>query len=550
MKPPSHNSTEDTVQQQPRIAALYARVSTERQEDEQTIQVQIAELKERIAADGNVLSDKNIFTDDGWSGAMLQRPALDNMRAAAANGSFEVLYVFDRGRLARKYHYQAIVIEQLEDRGIVFISLKDKSVVTDDDRVWQGFQGLFAEWERAKIAERFRIGRIQRAKAGRLINGQSLYGYTRIKRGEKQPAYIIINEEEARVVRMIFEWYGSEKCSLREIIQRLYRLGIPPRKEKSDRWTKGPLIRILKCESYFTGEIYYNKSEAVVPKNPISKEKYKRVKKSSRKERPREEWLPYSVPKLIEDTTIYAKVQKRLEYNKRYATKNKKHDYLLSGFVWCECGHRRAGDGYSKGNNHYYRCAQRIYKHPKPSECTSPGINAVVVDKAFWHKFSEFLKDPKLSREAAENYLKETNVDSVTKQQQLRLQQILDNLGEEEKRYLKAYGTGTMSEQQFQEMAEDVSRRRLPHQRQLNALRIQERQRQVDPISVEKLMEKVALKLKKIDPSEKREVIEDVISKVCIGRNTVDVYGKVEIPSSSLCLNMGLKNENRNRRPA
>ena len=175
MKPPINNPVATLNAQQPKIAALYARVSTANQEDEQTIDVQIAEVKERIKADGNILGDENIFLDNGWSGAILQRPALDNMRASAANKSFDVLYVFDRGRLARKYHYQAIVIEELEDKEIQFISLNDRSVENDDDRVMQGVQGLFAEWERTKIAERFRIGRLQRAKTGRLINRQALY---------------------------------------------------------------------------------------------------------------------------------------------------------------------------------------------------------------------------------------------------------------------------------------------------------------------------------------------------------------------------------------
>src|SRR5688500_14055467 len=87
-------------------AATYVRVSTGRQEKEETIDSQLDEIRAAVAAYGATLSEDNIFADDGWTGEILQRPALDEMRDAAAEGRFQVLFVYDRGRLSRQYAYQ------------------------------------------------------------------------------------------------------------------------------------------------------------------------------------------------------------------------------------------------------------------------------------------------------------------------------------------------------------------------------------------------------------------------------------------------------------
>jgi site-specific DNA recombinase len=88
------------------IAGLYARVSSEKQEQEQTIDSQIDEIASEIERDGNILSSENTFIDDGWSGTMLERPSLDKMRDAAKEGRFQILYVYDRGRLSRVFVHQ------------------------------------------------------------------------------------------------------------------------------------------------------------------------------------------------------------------------------------------------------------------------------------------------------------------------------------------------------------------------------------------------------------------------------------------------------------
>lgn len=263
------NTTGVKVVAQPLIAALYARVSTTDQEEQETIKTQLDDLYERIKEDGNILSPDNEYKDDGWTGTILERPALDAMRDAAEGGKFQILYVYDRGRIARRYLYQEMVLEELEKVGIRFVTLHDRAILNDEDRLMQGFQGLFAEWERTKILERTRRGRLRKAKEGILMSGQPLYGYTRVPKTETTPAHWIINEDEARMARQMFDWVGKEIRSLYDVQQKLYELGILPKKRRDLWWSKGSILRLLKNETYITGIHYYNTTEAVPAKKPI-----------------------------------------------------------------------------------------------------------------------------------------------------------------------------------------------------------------------------------------------------------------------------------------
>src|SRR3989344_7531101 len=115
----------DENKKEGKIAGAYGRVSTGRQEQEATIDSQIDEIKNRVASDGNMLPPENIFIDDGWTGEMLQRPALDLMRDAARDGKFQILYVYDRGRLSRIFAHQEVLLEEITDKGIQFVTLHD-----------------------------------------------------------------------------------------------------------------------------------------------------------------------------------------------------------------------------------------------------------------------------------------------------------------------------------------------------------------------------------------------------------------------------------------
>lgn len=104
--------------------ALYARVSSEQQAQQATIESQIAMLRERAQSDGHVVLSSDMYVDEGYSGATLVRPALERLRDRAAEGAIDLLYVHNPDRLARRYAYQVLLLEELSRNGVSVVFLQ------------------------------------------------------------------------------------------------------------------------------------------------------------------------------------------------------------------------------------------------------------------------------------------------------------------------------------------------------------------------------------------------------------------------------------------
>src|SRR5262245_63603715 len=135
-------------------AAMYARVSSERQAEAHTVESQVAALQERLARDGLHLSDELQFIDEGYSGAALVRPALERLRDVVAVGAVDRLYVHSPDRLARKYAYQVLLVDEFQRAGVEVIFLNHELGRTPEDELLLQVQGMMAEYERAKILDR------------------------------------------------------------------------------------------------------------------------------------------------------------------------------------------------------------------------------------------------------------------------------------------------------------------------------------------------------------------------------------------------------------
>jgi site-specific DNA recombinase len=154
-------------------AAIYARVSTGRQERDQTIDSQLTALRQWATAQGHDLPDALVFTDEGYSGARLDRPGLDRLRDAARSGEFEILGVYTPDRLARKYAYQVLLLEELRKAGCEVAFVQRPLTEDPHDQLLLQIQGAIAEYERAVLGERFRRGKLQKARAGPVSGPQA-----------------------------------------------------------------------------------------------------------------------------------------------------------------------------------------------------------------------------------------------------------------------------------------------------------------------------------------------------------------------------------------
>ncbi len=510
-------------------AALYARVSTERQKDEKTIEAQIAEIKRTIEEDGHTIDEANVYSDDGWSGGYLERPGLDALRQDARQNKFSVVYAYDKGRIARKYVYQEVVIDELRRNRISFKSLKDINGETDEERVMGSVMGIFHEYERVKIAERFRIGKLNKVRNGKLLGYNPPYGYQYIpvtgKGLDKVNGHFEVDPIEADVVRKIYKWVGEEKISLREVIRRLQQQNIAPRKGKRETWTKGPVYRLLTNETY-VGRHYYNKSESCLPKNPKKEREYiQHTDKTSRKKRDKSEWLMVEVPPIISEK-LFEKVQKQIALNAKYASRNTKHEYLLGGLIYCTCGSHRSSD--TARGHYYYRCTDRLHQFPNPPKCTEKGINVRHLDAVTWEKIVILLTEPKLIDEQYKRYRRESTNSKVIDTDISSIEKELSKLKDEEQRYIAAYGRGILDEALFDSSMNTV---RVKKQALLNqkAEAVAISDKVIPEINADELAKKFTQLVDNLEFRDKLSITRKLIDKVIATKEEVTICGNIPL---------------------
>jgi site-specific DNA recombinase len=533
-------------------AAFYVRVSTDKQAEEKTSKTQIYELEEVIKTDGNQLMPDCRYEDNGWSGAILERPALDALRQDAKAEKFDILYVYDRGRLARKFVYQEIVIEELGNTGIEFKSLHDINGSSPEQQLMGNVMGVFHEYERIKIAERFRLAKLQKVRSNKLLGYNPPYGYDYIPvkgtGSAKVNGRFVVNKEEAKAVQLIFEWVGIENIPLREVIRRLYDMGIKPRKEKRDMWTKGPVARLLRNKTYI-GEHSYNKSESCIPKNPsINHEKYRHrhTIKTSRKQRPVDEWLTVSVDPIIK-ADLFDKAQAQMALNIKFSQRSKKNQYLFGSLVWCKCGSKRVGEGVN--GKTYYRCTERLHTFPLPRICMEGGVNVAVMDAVAWEKIASLLTSPKLIEQQIKRFTNVQTVKAKSENPSADIDRSLKGLTEEERRYAKMYGQSLMSEQIYQEQMQSIIKRR-------DALKIAQAQPENNKLEAFKSLDPAIMAeaftkfVKGLDYKDKLFTVRKIVDKIIATKEEITICGFLPILEVSGTTKVGLRASDRHRRPA
>lgn len=503
------------------------RVSTANQEEEQTIENQKMELVDRINKDDDVvLITDYIFKDEGWSGAIIERPDLDRMRSGAKEKKFDVLYIYDRGRLSRKFVHQEIILEELRECGVEVISLHDINGQSTEEVLMGSVMGIFHEYERVKITERMRIGKVRKVRENKKLLGYNpKYGYDyyrRIKTGpDARDGYFQINGEEAKVVQQIYQWIAAG-ISKHEVKRKLFKMGIPPPKGKRDQWSGGTLDRMVRDTTYM-GDHYYNKSESVPTANPRNPDqKYRKVAKGSRKTRPKIEWLLVKVPAIV-SSDLFNKVQVQLEKNKRINTRNNsKNKYLAAGLIECVCGKARTGDPVSNGNM-YYRCTDRLSKYPLARDCYEAGINVPVFDELVWRNIKELLLNPHLIVSQAKRRLNfsplQSQLDSFHK--------TLKKQEDEQKRYDKAYGLGAMSERRYKDAIYDLNQKCEATVSEISAL--QDEMANQKLITVEEYFDETIKRVDNLSFTEKKAIIKRVITKIVATKQEIKIWGRMPL---------------------
>jgi site-specific DNA recombinase len=232
-----------------RMAAIYARVSSEQQREAHTIASQTAALIELAKTLEFEVPKAWIIEDEGYSGATLERPGLERVRDLAAEGQIQAVLVYSPDRLSRKYAYQILLIEELARHGVETRFLNAPQSATAEDQLLVQFQGMIAEYERAQILERSRRGKRHRARAGEIsVLSGAPYGYRYIRKSDDAPASYAVIDAEARVVRQVYEHYTAG-WSIGAITRWLNEHGVATRKPGT-RWERSMVWAMLRNPAY------------------------------------------------------------------------------------------------------------------------------------------------------------------------------------------------------------------------------------------------------------------------------------------------------------
>jgi site-specific DNA recombinase len=400
------HDSEEAINMQHLRVAIYARVSSDQPDGESTVASQLSALEAQVSADGCALPNDHRLVDDGYSGATLVRPALEHLRDLAAAGALDRVYVHSPDRLARRYAYQVLLVDELRRAGVELVFLNRPIGVSAEDDLLLQVQGMVAEYERAKILERSRRGKRHAARAGSVnVLCGAPYGYRYVGKhaGGGVARYEIV-AEEAQVVRAIFDWIGRDRLSIGEVCRRMQQRGWPTRSGKMV-WDRTTVWGLLKNPAY-VGRAAFGKTRAgprPARLRPTRGGKAQPRRDHALSDVPASEWISVPVPTII-DTALFDIVQEQLAENRRRSRQNAHGErYLLQGLVVCQiCGYAYYGKSVSlastKPNGRryaYYRCCgSDAYRFGGQRLCSNTQLRTDCLDEAVWQEVEQLLRDP------------------------------------------------------------------------------------------------------------------------------------------------------------
>lgn len=378
--------------------ALYARVSTDTQRESHTVESQLEALREFAVQEEWKVEDRYVYIDDGHSGYHFDRPALDRLRDAARDGLIDVLVVHDPDRLARRYAYQVLLLEELEHAGVKIRFLHQPPPDSPEQKLLVQIQGAISEYERARILERTRRGRLFWARQGRPVSSKVPFGY-RYVRGDGEPS-VEIDSAAVEVVERIFRWFAEDQMSCRQIALRLTAEGTQTPTGRATCWDPSTVRTILRNDTYL-GTWHLNRYRREF--NP-GKARPRVV------EKPREEWIPIAVPQLVDPELL----SRAREIETRGGPTNRPgagprplthpETHLLRRLVVCgPCQRKMTCMNSNAGKGHrYYWCRgpdpHRIGQPGNP--CPHPTILAPQLDEFVWSDVVALLTDPDILLQA------------------------------------------------------------------------------------------------------------------------------------------------------
>jgi len=523
-----------------KAAAIYARVSSDRQKAEGTIGSQVSAVLEYAESNGYVVPEEWIFQDEGYSGASLIRAGLERVRDLAAEGQVETLLVYSPDRLSRKYAYQVLLTEEFSRNGVDVVFIKSPKASTPEEELLLQFQGMIAEYERAQIVERTRRGKRHRAKEGSVnVLSGAPYGYRYVKKTETCAAYYEVIESEAETVRRVYKLYTEDGHSINAIARWLNDRNMPTRKGIG-LWERSTVWAMLRNPAY-KGKACFGKTERAERKKitrPLRRRGGFSPRCGAHRERPRQDWIEIPVPPIVSEER-FALAQERLEQNRQYSPRRTIEPTLLQGMLVCNtCGYAyyRTSTRTSRRKIYYYRClGSDDYRYANGRVCQNRPIRQDYLDQLVWKQVIELLENPELIRAEIERRLKETQESTPTKRRMEALQKELTRIHKGIGKLLDAYQEGLLELEDLRKRVPELKKREEALKSEVHSLEVAAADRQTFirlAYNIEDFLSRLRKTAKTLSVPERQKILRLVVKEILVDPDKIKIRHSIPVTRS------------------
>lgn len=419
--------------------ALYTRVSTKEQAERNlSIPAQLRALQEHCRAKGYEVVRE--YSDEGFTGTSENRPGLQQMKSDIESGAIDIdaVLVIESSRFFRNTFLRSHWKDQLANSGVHVLSMNQsvETLDTADGELYEDLLAVFAQNESRRIGERTSRGMQENARQGYFNGSRPPYGYAVEKVADGSGAgkgRLVVNKQEAEVVKRVFELYTNEGLGALAIAKRLHESGQFTR--KGGHWDKFHILRMLENTAYI-GKHVYNKVRVKRNKNLGNGPQYAFL------ERPETEWIITPVEPII-DLEIFECAQQSRVTKACQRNKWKAHNspMLLTGFLRCgKCGSSLVSEKAKGGKYVYYFCSRA--KNEGVASCPGCRLPASAVEEALIeHLITEVFGEENIRAVVA----KVMEASLAQKRSIGEIRHELDDVQSRLKRYYDSFETGTWS---------------------------------------------------------------------------------------------------------
>jgi site-specific DNA recombinase len=523
------------VQKDPGLrVALYARVSSDQQAQSGTVQSQVDAILQRAAQDQVGIEPELRFVDEGHSGATLARPALERLRDVAAAGGIDRLYVLCPDRLARNYVYQMLLVQELAQCAVELVFLDHPMGESPEDHLLLQMQGMIGEYERAKILERSRRGKLHAAQHGRIsVMGSAPYGYRYVPavKGGSAAGYNV-HLAEAQVIGQIFQWAAVERVTLRETCLRLEKQQVLS-PSGLNRWSFSTVRSILSNPAYKGSAAWGKTCRGPLRPRPRPIRNSTGIPRGGKSicHAPPEKWINIAVPAIVDEATFNLVAEQMAENRRRVRQRRTGPLHLLQGLLVCkQCGYAYYAGG---GPRHtYYLCTgSQPYRWGGKRICPNSSIREDQLDQAVWNDVRAMLSEPsRIEHELRRRT--EGDEPDLQRQAMRRLEGQIEKVRRSIVRLIDAYEEGLLNKSEFEPRLVAARRHlsqlqeQLKQQQDHDALR---REMKLVIDNFDTFAKSVQRGLDNADFSTKRQIIQTLVKRVEMDLKQVNIVYRVNL---------------------